>query len=174
MIINRFAYSLRKSLRSRMSWDFKLALYLITITAMLNALWMTYNLGYLEGVVSTSQQHISGNDPFLAVNGRITIALVAATVGLWSRRAIGFLFSILALLYVGFEYVNWYQDSVRALRMLEFESWADFQDPSFPYVGKLRGAVGWNIVVLVISVMLLIWHIGFLIRAFRLVKSNLP
>jgi len=164
MLINRFTQEMSKSLRSRMSWDFKFALYLITGTALLNLLWFTYNLGYLEGVVSTSQQHISGGDPFMIKNGRIAIALIMAAVALWPCRTIGFLFSILALSYIGFEYVTWYQDSSRALRMLEFESWADFQDPSFPYVGKLRGAVWWNMVVLVISVTLLLWQLKTLLK----------
>lgn len=158
-----------KSMRGTMkgSWAgsspyYMYARHLITLTALLNMLWVAYNVGYSDGADMASQHSISGGDVHRALNIRIGIGLLVATIGLWLRGIVGFLVSAVALGYVGSEYVLWYQDSVHALKVMGMESWADFQDPDFPYVGVLRGAEWWNIVVLAVVSILLIWQLAII------------
>ena len=138
------------------------ALYLITLTALLNVLWVAYYVGYSDGADMASQHSISGGDIHRALNIRIGIGLLVAMIGLWLRGIVGFLVLVVALGYVGSEYALWYQDSVHALNVMGMESWADFQDPDFPYIGALRGATWWNIVVLAVVSILLIWQLAII------------
>lgn len=140
------------------------ALHLITLTAFLHLLWVAYNVGYSDGVDTASRHSISGVDSVHSLNVRIGIALLVAVIALWLRGVISFLVSSVALGYVGAEYAMWYLDSIRALKILGMESWADFQDPDFPYVGAFRGATWWNIVVLSVVSILLIWQLTSLTR----------
>lgn len=148
------------------------ALYLITLTAFLHVLWVVYNVGYSDGVNTASRHSISGVDGIHTLNVRIGIGLLVAMIALWLRGIVSFLVSAVALGYVGMEYSVWYLDSVHALKIMGMASWADFQDPDFPYIGALRGATWWNIVVLGAVSLLLVWHLTILIRARHSLNKN--
>jgi hypothetical protein len=151
---------------------YRYALYLITLTAFLNVLWVVYNVGYSDGASTANQHSISGVDGIRSLNVRIGIGLLVAMIALWLRGIVSFVVSAVALGYIGGEYAVWYLDSVNALKIMGMESWADFQDPDFPYVGALRGATWWNIVVLAAVSILLIWQLMVLIRPRQSLNKN--
>ncbi len=167
MFIKNFMYRVRDDLDARTLLEFNFVLYITMLVVMLNTLWLTYNVGYSDGVNIASQQSISGGDWVQALNVRVGIALIVAIVGLWSRKSLGFIISMLALMYVVAEYAWWYVDSVRALEALDMKGWNEFQDPNFPYIGKLRGATWWDIVILGVTVTLFLWQTKRLIDFFK-------
>lgn len=102
--------------------------------------------------------HMSSTIPILLLV--IGIALFLNLIGLWSRKAVGLLVSMLSLTAVGVGYLLWYIYSEQALNALATKSFPEPPPaaiPSHPY--NLVGAAWWNITVLALAALLFCWEL---------------
>lgn len=174
--------TLTSKLRRLSSWDFKLVLGIATLLTTAITFQVAYSLGYLNGqeafAVALSAIRPPGiytNFDFLhwlnAIHLGIAVGLIIATIGLWSRRAAGFLFSMLALLWVCIVYVWWYQGTQHFLKNIEVTEYTRLHDPFFREMGMLRGASRWDILVLLVAMTLLLWQLRTLVAILRSSKK---
>ena len=151
------------------SWYLKIALGIISTVAVASLLRAIYLIGYVAGQDSVDPfgAAVSNNDFPYIINGfRLVIALglVAAAVGLWLNRVVGFFFSTLALALVAAIYGRWYCYSMAFLRNVEVPSYTDLNSPDLQHAGWLHGTSWWDVVVLGATGTLLLWHVWMSVK----------
>jgi len=154
---NRFA----SELRSLLPRDINVAIGVSALIAAANALWIAWEL--LIFFQAKSKADAQGAEIFYDMapywmQVRIAIALIINAACLCFRRNIGLIVSLLALVWVGVEYGQWYSLSLKVKAVTE-----DYSRLSTPHTAGLYGATGWNIVVLVVTVVLFIWEMKMLV-----------
>lgn len=159
-IFEKMDNSLRALPRHNVYFALGIALFILA----LNALGMTYNTGYSKGwnacTSITNGGFLSGGpDPIQLRNIKIEIAIFVSIVGIWSRRFIGYLISMLSLTWVGWQYLDWWLYSLRWLEQAGLKDFSELRDPNFTYAGKFIGASWWNPIVLIMSLTLLTWQL---------------
>lgn len=138
--------------------------------ATLNVLWLAYTVGYMTAISEIgSRFYGSGHqeNSIFFLQFRIGIALVISTVFFWKRTYRSLIISLLALVWIGGEYLYWYLYSV---------SWLKSQgvtDPSqlspivrelIPHVGGFYRGTWWNIIVLLVTVLLFVCGVRILLK----------
>lgn len=162
-------------------WDFKLVLGIATVVTTASVLQLVYSVGHLNGQEALEISLRSNNLPgiytnfdfaywLVATHVAITVGLVIATIGLWSKKLIGFLLSMVALLWVCIVYVWWYRETLHFLKNIEVTEYTRLHNPYFRDMGILRGASRWDLLVLIATVLLLLWHLRMLLG----IRSSKP
>jgi len=141
-------------------WQFRLLVSLASITAGLSALRVAFSFGYnygvfraVDGVHSTCC--LTFLDSFVVP---ITIALILAVVGMWSRKRIGLFVSFAALLFIPVIYVYWYLGTLSIMRKAEISSFDQMPNQS-QYLLSLANATWWDVYVLFVVIVLIIWQL---------------
>ena len=93
----------------------------------------------------------------------IAAALIIAALSLASKRGIGLLLSIIALMWVLFEYLRWYFSTKKLLETLEMTQ----IPPWVPQAAHLWGGTTWSVLVLIIAVILVVWEMAILVRILK-------
>jgi hypothetical protein len=175
LIISKLNERLGDTLHAISPRGYKLALSVTALTCALNALWVTYQIGFSYGRAGCGYPCTSGHQDFtqLLIQLRITIALTVVVFGLFSRRPAGFLISALALAYVAAEYLWWYFDSLRWLKEVGVEDFSKLPAPhEIQYAGNLYGATWWDLVVLAVAIILFTWEMKVLLRTLTTSQSS--
>jgi hypothetical protein len=120
-LVSKLSYELQ--LES--SWDFRLAVGIASLVAIISALSLTYNAGYLNGqdkyetlyrtTCNTCTYITDGGNFFHTLNALhlgITLALIIGAVGLLSRKVIGLFLSLIASISIFGIYIWWYLDTL--------------------------------------------------------------
>lgn len=156
--------------------DLTAALVLVAIIALSSVLLTAYNAGYIYGTEAhealyskVAASHVNFPHILNVMRINISIALVVGALGLWSHTAIGFLLSVLSLLWVGVVYTWWYFDSLAFLRNAEVSDYTEL--PDVRHTAMLRGANWLDIVILVAAITLLTWQIKTLINILKLSRK---
>jgi hypothetical protein len=149
-------------------WGFRLALTTIVFAASVSALRLAFNVGYFY--------HLFGCGPslrpscYLSFGGSnflvVTFALVVSAVGLWSRRSIGFLLSLIALMCLAGIYILWYRATLSIMQMFGARDFSDMPDQQ-QYLFTLDSATWWDIVVLGVALIVFIWQVVMLKRVLK-------
>ncbi len=135
-------------------------------TAILNSLWI------INGLMDWSYSFKSKNgwavEPNLTHILRqiyIDIGLIISFVVLYFHRMNGLFLSILALIYIQFEYLRWY---IYSQKLKEQAGIFQFSEP---VIANLYGANSWHICILVLVVTMFVWEtkifIVFLEKQYR-------
>lgn len=175
MISDKLNKLLVSALRTFSPRGYKYALGVATLTSALNALWVTYQVGYSYGQAGCGYPCTSGHQDFnqLLIQLRVTIALVLVAFGLFSHKVVGFLISTLALVYVAAEYLWWYFDSLRWLKEVGVEDFSKLPLPhEVQHAGSFYGATWWDLTVLVIAIALFTWEMKTLLRILITPRGN--
>ncbi len=147
------------------SGEFRSGLYILVLVALLNTLRVTYNMGYSagwdDGAYAASQAFLSGHNPIELRQLRIALTLVVMALGFWSRRVAGIYVAMVSIMWIGWEYLDWWQFSLNWLQQAEVISFSEVHNPDLKYVGQLFGASWWDIGVLLITAMMLAWLLRF-------------
>lgn len=100
----------------------------------------------------------------------VTLTLIFSAVGLWLRRVLGFVISLIALLCLVAVYLLWYR---LTQSVMERYGARDFSEMSaeHQYLLPLYGATWWDLVVLGIAIMVFIWQIVMLKRILKSVAT---
>jgi hypothetical protein len=157
-MVSGLSKQITEGLRALPSRDINLAISIAILTAILNVLWVGWNqhnevATYQRALASGAEIQRSLFFPMILI--RISVALVISAASLWFRNAIGLCVSALSLLWVGIEYIGWYNWS---WHIKEGAGIKEF--PSItPHIANLYGATGWNMVVLLIAVALFVWEV---------------
>ena len=143
---------------------FDVVVCIAILTATFNAIWLVRTpVVYEETItVSSSGQEIRRDVTVPAASTRIGIVLVISALGLLSKKALGFLLSILGFLLVTVDHLNWYLVSQR-MKGLSLGSSIIPMEPE----GFLWNGAWWNIFVLLITIILLVWELKILTRSFK-------
>ena len=140
-----------------------IAISITAVVGILNALWLGWHLFRLYEAISKSEDQggtVQLNTTFTNRLIRIALALIISAICLYVRKLVFLCASLLALVWIGLEYFGWYIYSLQTLERAGLTT--------FPYgtshAFKLYGASGWNVAVLVTTVILFLWEINLLIR----------
>jgi hypothetical protein len=89
----------------------------------------------------------------------VWLCLIVSTVALWTRRLAGLLVSMFGLIGVLGTYLLWYINSDRVVKSLLIDPFYYEHPEAVPSsMLGLVGASGWNVVVLALAGLLLIWE----------------
>lgn len=155
-------------LRAGPKWQVRLVVGVTGLTAAISALRLAFNLGYNYGLFKA----VDGVHTTCCVNFLesfllpITIGLVLSTAGIYVQRPIGFLLSLLALLAIPFTYIAWYLKTLSIMRRAEFESFSQLPSQR-QHVLSLAYASWWDIWVLSVAILLILWQLKKLFRSLR-------
>lgn len=136
----------------------KIGIVVAVSLATLNLLWLIVAYSGLYHSITTSVAQ-GGSPPLIDQSTirrdlMIELALVVTAVGVLSRNVIGLLFSFVALIWVGVEYIWWFVWTKRTIAAAGL----DELPSGVPQVWNLGGATPWNLVVLVVAVFLFLWE----------------
>ena len=129
----------------------KIAIVIVAVAATLDLAWF---------VNKYSQLHGDLNQSIVRRDFMIAAALILAALSLASKRGFGLMLSLIALLWVLFEFIRWYFWTKKLLENLELTR----IPPGVPQAAHLFGADTWNVLVLIIVTILVIWEIVILVR----------
>jgi hypothetical protein len=85
---------------------------------------------------------------------RIAFALLVSSVCLWFRKVSTFYLSAMSLTWVLLEYLRWYRRSQTTLVNAGIKHWPS----QTPHALGIGGATEWNIAILLLAVVLVLWH----------------
>ena len=167
------SHSLQTILRAQPRWQFRVAVSLVSMTATLSALRVAFNLGYnygvfrtVDGVHATCCVHFL--ESFLVP---ITIALILSVISLWSRKGIGFLISIVALVVILITYLGWYFGTRSIMRRAEIPTFDQMPDQS-QYLLTLAYATWWDLYVLLVVLLLIMWQLKAVVPFLKALRQK--
>lgn len=134
----------------------------------LRAVRIAFNLGNNYGVFKA----VDGVHTTCCVNFLesfllpITIGLVISAVGIYVQRPIGFLLSLIGLLAIAFTYLAWYLGTLSIMRHAEVGSFSQLPSQR-QHVLTLADASWWDIWVLSLTILLILWQSKKLFRSLR-------
>lgn len=96
----------------------------------------------------------------------VTLSLVLSAIGLWSRRLLGFLFSLISLAWIGETYREWYTATLYNMQIFGAREFFQLQDQQ-QYLLPLDHAGWWDIVVLGVALIVFIWQAVMLKRILK-------
>lgn len=95
---------------------------------------------------------------------KIELGLLAIAVGLRSKRVGGFWISVLATLFIEYQYTLWYVDTQRWLREMHVSNFSEMPVPrEWPNFAGLYLATPWDFVIFVFTTALFIWQLRVVI-----------
>ena len=152
----------------------KFALVLIVLAASISALRTSYDKGYLT--CANSEAYLSGmgilsrhGDYRLDVNHlhlQITVCLLICALGLWLRRPISLLLSLLALMWIGNIYLGWYLNTSAFMVEQEITDFSLLQGSGKQHLIALREGTWWDLAVLMLVIAASVWLVKRLILVF--------
>lgn len=152
---------------------YRAALILAILVSIVSALRLTFDLGYNLGTFEHSQLNhrtccVNFEESFLIP---ITLGLALISLSLLMRRVLSLIVSTLGLLWVGLIYILWYRGTLSIIEAAEVQSFYGLPNQT-QYFLPLNGATWWDVAVLAIVIMLLIWHIKTLGPMVRQIAQN--
>jgi hypothetical protein len=168
---NNLLVVIGRGVRRLSFWEFNVGLAVLLLTGLINGLWL---LASPPPQFTTQASSLTGTSTELDASLvwiaiRIELALLVAGFGLLSRRGVGLLISMLSLVWVGAEYLRWYR------WRYSFPQDGPWGDPRFSLeAGRetLYGATGWNLAVLMVAAVVLVWEVSIPVRALRASDAN--
>jgi hypothetical protein len=149
----------------------RIILSITLMIALINILIIIYSIGYIQGwnamfLLGEHFESSHGSWPYsiTALRGINTLFYVLCAWCLWSRMKHHLILSILTLLSVGLCYLWWYFDSLMFLRRLEVSNYSQLHLPGLKHAGGLREATSWDMFVLTITILMLLWQLRKLLK----------
>lgn len=137
------------------------------LAAASNTLWIT---GYLGATSQSTERGVLVDQSMVGMHIMIELALLVAAVGLLLRSVKGLVISIIALSWIGIEYILWFIKTQSIIKGAGLK-----QIPSLiPHAGNLYGATRWNLVVLIIVAFLFAWEVLTLIIILNSSSAKFP
>lgn len=153
-------------------WEFNAGLAVLLLTGLVNGVWLLASpppqfLSQTTSFTGTSTE-LDASLIWIAI--RIELALLVAGFGLLSRRGVGLLISILSLVWLGAEYLRWYR-----WRLPLPQVDGPWGDPRFTLMAEREtfyGATGWNLAVLLVAAVVIVWEVSIAGRALTVSDAN--
>jgi len=155
--------------------EFRFAVFVCILITVLNALFVAYGFGYLDGRASSGYPCVSGHQDLSrdVMHLKIEIALLVIVIALWFRRVLGVFISLFATLFVEIQYALLYLDTQRWLREMGVSDFSELPVPGeFPHFAGLYHATLWDVVLLVIVTALFAWQVRVLITLFTSARQH--
>lgn len=153
-------------------WGFKVAFTAIVVTTSVSALRLAFHLGYFYHLFNCAPLLLRLTC-FLTMEGSyilgVMIPLALSAIGLWSRRLVGFLLSLLALAGLAEIYREWYVATLSIMQMYGAPDFSQLQGQQ-QYLLPLNGANWWDIVVLGVALTVFIWQAVMLRRILKPIR----
>ena len=146
------------------SWELKTVLAIAVSVLVLNIIFFVHQEFPQNNNHVGDSFTLSGGRPFhTRARVLITCCLVLVVVGLAVKKPVGVATSLIGVTIAVFLYGWWYRQSLTLLKNSEVSEYSAF-DSHFAHAGGLWGANWWDITVLAIAVLLLIWHLTVFVR----------
>lgn len=157
-------------------WGFNVVLMAVVLTASATALRLAFQLGYDYHLFGCTR--LVPIDCFVSFRGSyflgVTLALGLSAIGLWLRRVLGFLLSLIALTFLGTVYVAWYLGTLSSMEMFGVRDFSQNPEQA-QYLLPLQGATWWDIVVLGVALLVFIWQavmLRHILKPTKMVSEN--
>ncbi|MDT4967432.1 MAG: hypothetical protein QOJ64_2169 [Acidobacteriota bacterium] len=170
--------NLTEGLRNLPSWDYTVALIVVTLAATASALRVSFNIGYSVALyspdylacikVSRGEWSLGLLETYLVA---ISIGFFISAIGLWSRSATGFFLSLLALIWIWMNYISWH---LATLSIMHANGLKDFSymSPQKQHLLVLNNANWWDLVALAVTIILFVWQFKTLISIIKYPNLN--
>ena len=136
--------------------DFLFPVIAAGVAGLVQAIWVATGYYQFQTRLSNAEVvRVEWDPSFYLMHLRISIALVVILVSLLMRRLIGLCLSVVAVVWLGLEYMWWFVRSARMKANAGLEAFPQ----SVPHAFSLYGATPWNAVVLVLVVAVFTWEI---------------
>lgn len=168
MTVNQLNRKITNALRRSFSGELKIVLTVAAVLFVANLAYSAYSLGFEHGEVFVISRAytISGDNTFMPrLRIATSIGLLVCGAGLAFRNLFGVVASMLGIIWLGFFYGWWYYNSLAFLRNLEVPDFSSL--PEISHAAGLWGATWWDLLVLMIVAVLLLWQLAILIRVVR-------
>jgi len=149
-------------IRASFSWDHALVLALTFVIAQASVMYTCYQVGHVDGVRESGAFLTEFPYTLNGLHIMISLGLVVCAIGLWLRRTTRSIVSSAALLSVLGIYGFWHFRTVRYLS--EFAGDRQSYDRLRAEVGFFHGATKWDLLVLSLVAILLLWHLIMLVK----------
>jgi len=150
--------------------EYSVLLYIVTVVACLNLLWLAYTIGYIKGRDEASGGGYLDYD-ILFLQIRVGIAFLVVALGLKLMSAKGYSLSFVALIWVLLEYFLWYLKTKKWLSSFNVSTTKDLPPivlETVPHVGGFYKGTIWTWVILVITSLLTLWVGKILLQSWYL------
>jgi hypothetical protein len=145
----------------------RIAIVVLAVTATLNLAWVVTTYvqlhEHLRAAIAAGGSSPLLSESMIRRDWMIAAALIIAALSLASKRGFGLMLSLIALLWVLFEYFRWYFWTQRLIETLGMPG----IPPWIPQGAHLWGGTTWSVAVLIICAILVVWEMAILIRILR-------
>jgi hypothetical protein len=148
--------------RANRAWHHTWILTLTLLMAQASLMYTCYEAGRIEGTRASGGFLTEFPYTLNGFHGLITLCLVLCAIGLWLRKPTGFFISSTALVVVILIYGYWHGQTVKYLS--EFQTEDQNYSRLQAEVGFFHGATKWDLVVLALVAILLLWQVVTLIK----------
>jgi hypothetical protein len=145
--------------------EFRIAVFICIVIAALNALFLAYRFGYMDGNDANGCFRAIHRDYFYDfMRLKIEGALLVIGIALWFRRVVGFCISLLATVFVAIKYALWYLETQRWLREMRVSDFSQLPVPSeWQHFAGLYRATPWDVLLLAFTTALFVWQVRVLL-----------
>lgn len=168
MALHQLSKKLANASRGYLAGEFNIVLTLAAVLFVANLAYSGYLIGFMHGreFEMSHTYTISGGSNFkIRLRLATSISLFICATGLAFRSLYGVFTSMVAILSLVFVYGWWWRVSMAFLRNLEVPDFSSVPDIS--HTAGLWGATWWDLLVLVIATIILVWQVAILIRVMR-------
>ena len=160
--------NLTDSLQAQSPCGSRVAVLVALLAGVVGTLRVTFNLGYNSGAFDMSTAHhkfccVGFLESYLIP---ITACLFVSALGLWRRRAAGFITSLFALGLAVLLYLAWYRATQSLMPRLEVEGFSQIPFQRQRLLA-LDNANLWDLAVLTIIAVIFMWQLKVLLSALR-------
>lgn len=176
MPFNIFLINIIKRLRAISGRGVLVAMWVAALTAAVQAIKVSYMWGYLSCRNSAEyldclhiyDRHGNYSEQLNFQRFEITILLSIFVIGLLLRKYTGFLLSLISLFWIGKIYLSWRLYTAAFLKAQEIPDYSLLEGLKRQQLDfLLRDATLWDITVLAICFMLLLWQAKLLLTVIR-------
>lgn len=146
-------------------WNDKIAFAVAFLITQGSIIHLAYLNGYVNGQEESKAFLTEFPYKMIAIHFWISVGFVVCTIGLYSRKVMGWFFSSLSLLWVCMIYGWWHLKTLNYLSDLRVGT--ELYNRRYQEVGLFHGATQWDMIVLSITITLFLWQIRVLMKILK-------
>jgi hypothetical protein len=174
----RLFEQLTKYLQRNTGLEYKIVFITVCLWTLSYWTLIIYEIGFQAGQEDIARKHpetvyIGDGSYFLlywTMQNRILICLLGILIGLWIRRAIGYVFSLLCNLAIAGIFCHWYLQTLRFISNLELDKGEIQHRKLLQEVGLFYGGTFLDYITFGFTIILIIWHSIQFVKAYQLAK----
>ncbi len=142
-----------------------------------STIYTSYTLGYLEAEKTSNElygkvwaSHMYFPNIINSIRAIITLCVAVGVLGIWTKRIIGVIVSLVAYVGIMATYLWWYKISLDFLSGVELPRFT----PEINHFGPLKDATLLDAIILIFAMCSVAWLITILLKIWQTIASRQP